>query len=336
MGAMVKRIDSLTDEQRARIPEWRDKWIAIGLRTGETDKARFERCVADCYRATNLAPPKKIIYVGSPFALALAAPTAALSIETGIPPQDIPDDQLRDYIRKHWAALFGGQFWVGGWYWGSPAYVSFFTDICELELPEKIRRSAEAYRGSVESACWWWPHSEFVVVSERPQWIDRDEQGRLHSVTRRAIQWPDGWGLYRIHGVAVPEELVTNPGGITIASIDAERNAELRRVRLEIFGLQRYVRESASEVLDRDVDQYGRPRRLLRHAGMVFCEVTNSTPEPDGTYKPYLLPVHPQLCPVPPIGSSSPLGAPQKMTCRNAVASTFYLRGEEYRPELET
>jgi hypothetical protein len=70
---------------------------------------------------------------------------------------------------------------------------------------------------------------------------------------------------------------------------------------------------------------------------MVLVEVTNSTPEPDGTRKLYYLRVHPELRPLPdPANPNAQLGAPQAMTCHNAVASTFGRRGEDYHPEIET
>lgn len=58
----------------------------------------------------------------------------------------------------------------------------------------------------------------------------------------------------------------------------------------------------------------------------------NSTLEPDGSRKDYVLAVHPQLRPL----FASGFGQSQKFTCHNAVASTFGLRGEEYHPEMET
>src|SRR3990167_8766692 len=77
---MPKRIDKLTDEQKARFSEWRDRWIAIGLQTGETDWKNFEKGARDCYRFAGLAPPKRIFRVESPLVLALAAPIAAYRI----------------------------------------------------------------------------------------------------------------------------------------------------------------------------------------------------------------------------------------------------------------
>ena len=63
---MPKRIEKLTKKQEAIVPEWRDKWIKIGLSTERADRPRFERAVAGCYRAAKLVPPKT----------ALAAPLA--------------------------------------------------------------------------------------------------------------------------------------------------------------------------------------------------------------------------------------------------------------------
>src|SRR3990167_7774292 len=77
---MPKHIDKLTDEQKARFSEWRDRWIAIGLQTGETDWKNFEKGARDCYRFAGLAPPKRIVRVESPLVLARAAPNAAYHI----------------------------------------------------------------------------------------------------------------------------------------------------------------------------------------------------------------------------------------------------------------
>src|SRR5712664_1634145 len=75
--AMVTRIDRLTKEQEGLMPEWRDKWIRIGLSTEPADRQRFENAVARCYLAARLSPPKAVIWVESPVALALGASIAA-------------------------------------------------------------------------------------------------------------------------------------------------------------------------------------------------------------------------------------------------------------------
>jgi len=78
----VTRIDALTPEQEARFAEWRDRWIATGLRTGKADRERAEKAIATYYRAAKLDPPKRIVWVSSPLVGALAFPAALLLTET--------------------------------------------------------------------------------------------------------------------------------------------------------------------------------------------------------------------------------------------------------------
>lgn len=275
---MPQRIDSLTEEQRARMPEWRDRWIAIGLRTGVSNRERFEAAIPVCYRAAGLEPPTRIVWTTSPLALALAAPTASLILAQRLSAAvrdavgDAVDGSVGSavdgVISQSWWRIIGGQFWVGWWY--GPASVSFYTDVCGLELSPDMMERARAYRETCESACWWWPHREFVMVCERPMWIDRDERGRLHSPTRAAICWPDGWGLHMWHGVRVPAHVIEAPASITVAEIEAEQNAEVRRVMIERYGAARYLLDSGAKPVSRtkvrrSLPQGSHGRRADRH-----------------------------------------------------------------------
>ena len=76
----MKRIDTLTPEQKAAMDGWADKWIEIGLRTGDADRPLFEESVRDCYRFAGLPEPKRIVWVPSPIVMQIAAPTAAFLI----------------------------------------------------------------------------------------------------------------------------------------------------------------------------------------------------------------------------------------------------------------
>jgi hypothetical protein len=241
-------------------------------------------------------------------------------------------------LSQAWWHYIGGQFWVGGWYWGSPAFVSFFLDVCGLELSADMTARARAYQATAESACWWWPHKDFVMVCERPRAISRNQRGQLHSVDGAAVLWPDGWGVYSVNGVRVPGDIIERPETITVKRIDAESNAEIRRVMIEKYGLEKYLADSKAEVLHEDVDALGFPRRLVRKErlgdeSIVAVLVKNSTLEPDGSRKDYLLRVHPELRPLLEDGG---FGKPQPMTCQAAVASTFGLYADEYAPGSET
>jgi hypothetical protein len=139
-----------------------------------------------------------------------------------------------------WHYWLGGQFWVGygyySWSWLGVAAVNFFFDICKLKLSKDIMERALAYRKVCESVNYIWLNRDFVMVCARPVHIDKDESGRLHSQTRMAIQYPDGWGLYRYHGIEVPEKWILHSEKLTKEDWLNEVNLEKRRVIQELMG----------------------------------------------------------------------------------------------------
>lgn len=248
----------------------------------------------------------------------------------------------------------GGQFWVGGWWWGG-AYTSFFREVCGLEPPAGLWERGLAYEATMEAACWWYPHSDFVLVCERPAAIHRDlarpgvDRGwgshRLHNDAGPAVHWADGWGVYAVHGVRIPfkqRHIVDAPQTITAAEIEAERNAEIRRVMIDRYGPARYVADSGSIVvheLPADHAMQGlRTARLLRKEvpddePLIYVDLLNSTPEPDGTVKRYMLRVDPNA-----YGGDAARNAhaAAASTWRNADGSLAFQRWADYAPAKES
>lgn len=96
------------------------------------------------------------------------------------------------------------------------------------------------------------------------------------------------WNLWEWHGIRVNEQIIMRPDEITVADIEHESNAEVRSVLLERFGEERYFTAGAMEAVDDD-PKYG---TLLKRKGpvqMMMVRVVNSTCEPDGSTKTYLL-----------------------------------------------
>src|SRR5262249_57398280 len=67
----------------------------------------------------------------------------------------------------------------------------------------------------------------------------------------------------RWRGVPVDERIAFRPETITVPEVLGERNAELRRVLLERFGFERFMREAGAAIVDRDRDAGGE-RQLLQ------------------------------------------------------------------------
>jgi hypothetical protein len=118
------------------------------------------------------------------------------------------------------------------------------------------------------------------------------------------VVYPDGWAIYAVHGVRIPEYVIERPHEITVALIESETNAEIRRVMLERYGWSRYIHDCGAEVVDSVPEDHViaglRGARLLRKelAGepeaIVYLDMINSTPEPDGSYRHYLERINPK------------------------------------------
>jgi uncharacterized protein DUF6745 len=222
----------------------------------------------------------------------------------------------------------GGQFWSTGW--GTPFQTSFLREVCGLELPGDLWDRARAFEATAESACCWWLHGRFVMACERPLEIHREladarrprgwGSHRLHRDDGPAVVWPDGWGVWSIHGVRVPREVVEAPATLTVGRISGDENAEIRRIMIDRYGTDRYVRGIGGRVIDDD-PEWGRLWRTGEDGGepLLMVEVINSTPEPNGSSKTYWLRVPPHV-----------------RTAHEAVAWTFDVPPGDYQLQAQT
>lgn len=195
---------------------------------------------------------------------------------------------------------------------------------------------------------WILPTRTVCFVSERPTHVVRDARGRFHNRSGPAITYSDGFSLYAIDGLLVPEHVVLRPSEITSREIFWELNQEVRRVKIEQCGIRRYLLGSSPYHAAAEVIYSDRSGILYRKQDLgeplVMVRVLNPTPEPDGSlsreeaiaefgeaahaaqaapkdarFKEYILRVPPTV-----------------RTAHEAVAWTFGLEAEDYRPTIES
>ena len=322
----TKRIEALTPEQSARLGEWAEKWRAIGLSTEPTNKERAEHALNLVYESAGLQPAR-IVWCSSPLAGAL---TQAV----------LQNKRVRDSVRDRVRDSVGASVWASVWasvrdsVWDSVGasvgaacygqhdaewlgFYEFFREVVGL-VPQ-----TDKLLGLIACAKeigWFWPHEKICWATPRPVALHRDDRGRLHNPAGLAIAYPDGWGLYAWHGTRVLAQVILSPESLTIAQITAEQNAEVRRVMLERFGQDRYIRESGAILLHQD--DWGQLYRaeIVGDEPLVMVKMVNSTPEPDGSFKDYWLRVPPTM-----------------QTAHQAVAWTCgFNRAEDYAPVKQT
>ena len=298
---MVKRIDSLTAEQVAKIPEWAKKWIDIGLSTEPADFDAATEAALKAYTLCNLKKPMVILRMQSPYAATVGGALAwsmlrkfsgaqvrdqvgaqvgaqvwdQVGAQVGAQVWDQVRDQVWDQVRAQVRAQVGAQVrdqvraqvWaenfqaakeglsnegIANLWCAFTAFATFFRDVCgwgdavilaKLEINETL----------VKSCGWTWWHQNVLAISDRPKYIKRDDNGRLHCATGASIEYRDGWSLYNWHGVHIPKEWVTgkppNPSECLTWT-----NIEQRRAACEIVGWKNILAQLNVKVIDQDGD----------------------------------------------------------------------------------
>lgn len=327
-AAAPKKLEKLTPEQEAMLPQIRDEWLAIGLATGPVDRARIERAVKVIYeRGGYTVPP--IVWCDSPYEGAKLAAQMAKPECTG--PDFRCEVSKKEISDQVWQACYGQH---------DASWLAFYDAMRRFGLVEETA-PFEGGLWEMGHCGWWWPFDGVCICTERSLELHRDGQERgftLHREDGPAMVWPDGFGVYSWHGVLVPKLVIETPDQITVEMIDGETNAEVRRIMLERFGLLKYFEAKNAELVDESLDLHRKPRRLLRlprdgEDPIMAIQLVNSTPEVDGTFKTYVLRVAPDLRP---IRAGRPDGNPQELTALNAVASTFGMTGAEYTLAFES
>lgn len=204
----------------------------------------------------------------------------------------INDGDIRSVVSESWWKRMGGQWWLA---W--QAYTSFFREVCDLELDGDIWERDIAYARAQESVGWWWPHTHFIVVTDRPKVVKTvqvRESGwgshQMHCDDGPALGYRDGWNLWFIDGIQVDEQIVMRPETLTIQQIQDERNVEKRRVMRQQYGDGKYLTETGAVVVDMDhegCEEGAAPRALMRdHEDSLFLVGTDGS-----TGRSYFMPI---------------------------------------------
>ena len=341
------KITKLTEAQKARFPEFVDKWVKIGLSTEPADFEIATEAALRAYKLCNLDGPMVILRLQSPYAATVGGALAWLFLKEffGKQVEQQVEQQVRQQVEQQvrqqvwqqveqqveqqvrqqvWQQVEQQDFtaakegfdnyginslWSG---WG--AYVSFLRDACGWK--DAILERFEIDEALMQSCGWTWWHKNVLAISDRPEWIKRDNNGRLHSEEEHAIHYRDGWGFSCWHGIVVPDEWIRNRESLTPELALTWKNIEQRRAACEILGWTHILKKLDAKVIDRNESEYIGTlyEANLPDSGMErFLEVLC------GTSRRFTIPVPRDV-----------------KTASEANAWSFGLHESEHNPEIRT
>lgn len=209
--------------------------------------------------------------------------------------------------KQSWYCGLGGQD-------GDNLELLSFAELMGFDLPE-----VKGLLALSRQTNWFWLFDKVCIVTYRPQMVVVDVNGRLHNEHGPVIEHNDGWCLYFRKGQPVPERVIRFGYRKNLEEIEREQNLEIRRHLIEMYGVERYLKDA--EAVKIHEDKYGAlyVKDDILDESLKMVKVLNSTPEPDGTTNIYYLRVPPHM-----------------KTAKEAVAWTFFMEEDEYDPLIES
>lgn len=226
---------------------------------------------------------------------------------------DIPD------VMSNGLALFHDPIWFTDLSIAGVLQMEAHRRCGEVRLDERDLEMLHALFVLARDVYWLFLTEHEVLVAQPPETLRYDDAGKPHCATAAALITRDGHKLYALNGVWVPDLCILEPARMTLKEIEMQPGVDTRARMIDAYGLERYLRETGAILWDKS--SFGELYWKSQHAQspLLAVRVTNSTPEPDGTFKHYMLRVPPHV-----------------QTAREAVAWTFGLQEEEYQPQMET
>ena len=131
---------------------------------------------------------------------------------------------------------------------GRLSYLDYFDAIKVLKNKE-FRRLRDTLGLGIWSALFF---ENVAILSMTPSKVLLDDNKRLHSVSEPAIQFRDGYSIYRIHGIEFDEKTFYDltQRKIPVKDILQLENIEQRYVALEYYGFENILDELNARLID--------------------------------------------------------------------------------------
>lgn len=328
------KIQNLTEEQIKKFPEYVKKWVDIGYSLAPTD---FKKSIAAAKKAYRLAGlPEPTLFCG-PFNTPIEGSVAFQILKTEMVGKEFRSveaanaelmERVAKTIKENPAIKvpmpdfgFGSQdYWL--------SFYDYFLNEVNLDCCKPLQGLID-----LSKVCGWWiPLKTVCIFTHRPETIQLDDRGRLHCLTGPAVKFRGEYtkcDVYAVHGVRVTTDIVNK--NFSVTDIDNNTNVEVRRVMIEIYGVEKYIIDSHAEIVNSDDFGTLYRKRLERDEDIFMVKVANSTQEPDGSFKDYFIRVDPNA-----YGGLKSARDAVASTWRNPDGSMVFPDPKQYDPSVQT
>jgi hypothetical protein len=205
------KIEKLTKKQEKELEAFYKECLEIGRSCEPINHEIAEGIISGFYKRLDMKAPK-FVYFPSPHAILKSDPSIDLNM------------------------YFGGQQWI---HWKA---LYKFAERIGVEFSKEDSQLLDEWFNESKHLHWWFPFTDVCYISERPIRLTVNEAGALHNEKFKAIEYADGWGMYYLNGIKVPEYLVVTPSEyLNIDFFLKEKNADVKAEFVRKYGVERML-----------------------------------------------------------------------------------------------
>jgi len=236
------KIEKLTPEQEAKMPEYSAKWIAVGTNTDRLDKARTEKIINQFRKLISMSADVPLIILDNPLE---AWAACHLITDHGVPIEQLDtalDDLFNGNPKKYKIPPAQIPWQSGSFFAGTFSFYDFMFEEVGVEVDAELYVKYKTWEATAQLGCIY-PMKEYTVVSQKPTEIYLSEQNQLHRDGGAALVYAGRGDLkvYSLNGVRVPQYVAVTPEEkLDLEYYKTIQNADVKAEFVRKAGIERF------------------------------------------------------------------------------------------------
>jgi hypothetical protein len=246
MTQQTKKIETITDAQKAKMPEYVEKWVKVGTNTDRLDPVRSRKTIDNFRRALlNMNTDVPLIILDNPLECWAAC---ALVLHYNVAPENI-EAEIKDVFngnpKKYEIPRASLPWQTGSFFVSTFAFYDYMIEELGVEIPADLYAKYKIWEATSALGCIY-PLENVTFVSQKPTVIKQIKNGEtyvLHCEDGPALEYA-GYGNikeYCLNGVRVPEHIVMTPAEqLDLDYYNTITNADVKAEFVRKVGIERF------------------------------------------------------------------------------------------------
>lgn len=237
----MKKIESLTDEQKAKFPEYVKKWIEIGT---STDRLNHDetKSIVNAFRKLISKEEAPLVIAENP----IEAWVICCLHEQNVALDDLKSEMklvFQGNPKKYEIPTAHLPYQTGSFFASVFSFYDYILEELKIDIDQELYNKYKTWEETCKLGCIY-PLDNLTVVCQKPKTIKLNENNVLHCDGGPALEY-DGEGdfkIYALNGVSVPEYLAMTPSHkLDLELYNKEKNADVKAEFIRKAGIERFL-----------------------------------------------------------------------------------------------